>query len=269
MAKAIEQLVAAQRQTGSLLSIGLEPSFDYLPAGFERNLAGLEEFLHLVVEATSGLCCAYKANLAFFEAHGWEGWEVLQTIRQSLPEDALFIADAKRSDIGTSAAQYATALFDVLDSDAVTVNPLMGRDSVEPFAAHRDRLTFLLALTSNPGAEDFLLADGLYRRIIARAGEWNTAGNLGLVVGATRPQLAAEARALAPTMPFLVPGIGAQGGDPAQLRALVTGGTGPVVLHVTRGILPQAGDTGSVGEIIRRRATELNAAIAAAIRPGA
>jgi len=211
--KATEKLRNAQEKTNSLLSIGLEPSLDYLPAGFSKNLEGAECFLQALIEATSDLACAYKVNLAFFEAHGWEGVELLYTIRESIPDEALLIADAKRSDIGSSAEQYAASLYDQFEADAATVNPLLGRESVEPFLRYKDKLTFLLVLTSNPGAADFLLPNDLYLRIAEKALSWNSMRNVGFVAGATRPGPLAELRAQAPDVPFLVPGAGAQEGD--------------------------------------------------------
>lgn len=234
------------------MSVGLEPCEEYLPSGFEPDIPGYERFLRVVVEATSDVAAAYKFNLAFFEALGVPGIELLYRIRRSLPSDAYVIADAKRCDIGSSSRRYAQALYDSLEAHAATVNPLLGRDSVEPFLEYADRLCFILALTSNPGAADFLAADGLSRRIAAAVASWNSRGNCGLVVGATQPEMAAEVRKAAPGLPFLVPGIGAQGGDLERAaRACLGKGQAPTVLfHVTRGVLPEKLEKGDVAEII-------------------
>ena len=258
---ALEKLLTAQRRTGSLLSIGLEPSPEYLPDGFPADLQGYEDFLRLILDATEGLCCAYKFNVAFFESLGWEGWEMLKTVRAHVPSDVLLIADAKRGDIGSTAKHYATSLYTVLGADSATVNPLMGRDSAEPFLAHADKLTFFLGLTSNSGAADFLLKNNLYADITRAVSSWNGAGNCGLVTGATQSEKLAEIRALAgPTIPFLVPGIGAQGGDlKATLTAAsVTKNDPRLIIHVTRGVLPAKGETGDAGDIIRRKTIEWN-----------
>ncbi|MCC5874743.1 MAG: orotidine-5'-phosphate decarboxylase [Candidatus Sumerlaeia bacterium] len=258
---ALEKLYKAQERTGSLLSIGLEPSPAYLPKGMEGNLHDFEEFLGTIIEATKGIVCAYKFNLAFFESLGWEGMELLYAIREQIPEDTLLIADAKRSDIGTTARHYAKALFDRLDADAVTVNPLMGQDSVLPFLEWEDRLTFLLALTSNKGAADFLLPNDLYINIARRAKSWGNGHNVGLVTGATQVDHLSKIRDVADDLPFLVPGIGAQGGDLDGVikHGSITGSANPgLVIHVTRGILPGEGDTGDHGEIIREKTVAWN-----------
>ncbi len=295
---ALAKLAASIERTGSALSVGLEPCEDYLPAGFAPDLAGFERFLRCVIDATAGLASAYKFNLAFFEALGPRGWDLLFRIRAALPKDAVVIADAKRGDIGSTAGRYARALFTELDADAATVNPLMGRDSAEPFLAHADRLTYFLVLTSNAGASDFLIPGGLYRAIASAVASWNARGNCGAVVGATKPEQVAEVRALMPGVPFLIPGIGAQGGDleavakanttgatasAASLRAQsavggATGATGisprptalavapgSLLFHVTRGILPAESEPGDPAAIIRAKATQWHARIAAAI----
>jgi orotidine-5'-phosphate decarboxylase len=263
MSAARAKLVDAWRGSGSLLSVGLEPSPKYLPRGFEPTLVGHERFLLGLIEATEGLACAYKLNVAFFEALGAEGWALMERVRARVPRQCLLIADGKFSDIGTTAERYAEAIYAQLDADAATVNPIMGRDSVEPWLAHADRLTFFLVLTSNPGASDFLLADGLYRRIARRLVEWGAQaqvpGSVGFVVGATRTDRIGEVRQIGPDVPFLVPGVGAQGGS---VRETVNAGRAeggadafPALLfHVTRGVLPGPEEQGDVFEIVRRKA---------------
>lgn len=245
MCRAVRKLRDAQKQRRSLVSVGLEPCPEYLPAGFSPTIADYERFLHMIIAATSGLVCAYKFNLAFFEALGPEGTALLYRVRAALPDDVLIIADAKRCDIGSSARRYAEALYARLGADAATVNPMLGRDSVEPFLAHSDRLTFFLVLTSNPGANDFLIPEGLHRRLAQRLIEWDSTGSAGFVVGATRGEGIGEVRALAPNTPFLVPGLGAQEGDAqAVLRhgAAQNPEVPGLVVHVTRGILPGPDD---------------------------
>ena len=228
-------------------------------ASVPPTIDGFEAALRTIIDATRDLACAYKPNLAFFEALGPDGWAMLHRIRDAVPRDVLFIADAKRGDIGTTAQRYAEAVFDWLGADAVTVNPMMGRDSAEPFLARQDKLTFFLALTSNPGAGDFLIPGGLYRRIAEAVASWDAAGNCGLVVGATRSEQIAEIRSIAPEVPFLVPGLGAQRGEVERTarfgRAAGTDAPG-LIFHVTRGVLPAPGDSGTVAEIIRAKAAD-------------
>ena len=180
-----------------------------------------------IIDATWDAAVAYKPNSAFFEAAGPRGMEDLQAVARHVPEGRILVLDAKRGDIGSTASAYARAAFDVYGADAVTVSPYLGGDSLEPFLADPAKGAFVLCHTSNPGAADLqqLRVDGqpLYLEVARRAAEiWNDADNLGLVVGATWPEALAEVRAVAPALPFLVPGIGAQGGD---LGAAVRAGT--------------------------------------------
>ena len=210
------KLATAQRRNKSFLCLGLDPDPSLIPVG---DVAG---FLRAIVEATADLVCAYKPNLAFFEALGPRGMSVLVESLTGVPQDIPIIADGKRSDIPSTARFYAQALFQVYDFDAATVNPYLGYDAVEPFLAYADRGIFLLCRTSNPGAadvQDLPLADGrrLYEAVAELARGWNTRGNLGLVLGATWPQEVARIRALCPEMTLLLPGVGAQGADVATM----------------------------------------------------
>ena len=224
-------LIDARERTGSLLSIGLEPAPEYLPDRFKSDPEG---FLRMVIEAGAGRCAAFKLNTAFFESRGPDGWAMLHRVREAIPEGHLVIADAKRGDIGTTAEHYARCLYDLLGAHSATVNPLMGRDSAQPFLDRTERLTLFLGLTSNPGAADFLVPNDLHLRIAQSVESWNTARQCGLVVGATQTERVCAMRDAAPSVPFLVPGLGAQGGD---LEGVLRG-TADVLLHVTRGILP-------------------------------
>ncbi|MCC6546960.1 orotate phosphoribosyltransferase [Candidatus Sumerlaeota bacterium] len=264
---AVEKLNDAQSRTGSLLSIGLEPAFDYLPDCYPQTIEGQAQFLSTIIRATSGFCCAYKFNLAFFEALGVRGASLLHSIREKLPSDVLVIADAKRGDIGSTAKQYARAIYEELNADSTTLNPLMGFDSAEPFLEHSDKLNYFLVATSNPGAADFLLAGDLYLRIAERVRDWNSRGNCGFVVGATRDSQIRAIRAIAPSIPFLVPGLGAQGGDlKVTLREGASeGGPTNLLLHVTRGILPARSEPGDIEEIIRQKTMSWNERVREAI----
>ncbi|MEM8835737.1 MAG: orotidine-5'-phosphate decarboxylase [Planctomycetota bacterium] len=274
---ALDLLRASCARTGAMLSVGLEPDIARLPSGFSRDLDGCERMLGVVIDATHAHAAAFKFNLAFFEAFGADGWAMLQRVRRTIPKDVLVIADGKRGDIGTTAERYAEAIFgrDGLDAHAATVNPLMGRDAIEPFTAHADRLTYLLALTSNAGASDFLI-DGtppLFESITARAADsWNSRGNVGIVVGATRGQTIARVREVGGDLPWLVPGVGAQGGDLAQVVSLggLTNDASScgLLVHVTRGVLPTTNDTGDPAEAIERRAKSWAEALQGALAAG-
>ncbi len=206
-----ERLDRCIRETGSLLCVGLDPH----PG---RVNEPLDDFCRRIIDATWEAAVAFKPNSAFFEIAGPRGMEQLRRVADHVPEGRILVLDAKRGDIGSTASAYAQAAFDVYEADAVTVSPYLGGDSLEPFLADPTRGAFVLCHTSNPGAADLqhLEIDGrpLYLEVARRAAEaWNGADNVGLVVGATYAEVMADVRAAAPTLPFLVPGIGAQGGD--------------------------------------------------------
>jgi orotidine-5'-phosphate decarboxylase len=259
------RLSRAQTTSGSLLCVGLDPD----PAKMPADLAGLAEpllaFNRRIVDATADLAAAYKPQVAFYGAVGGEAEleASIRYIRERAPQ-ALVILDAKRNDIGNTAAAYAREAFDRYAADAVTVNPYMGADSVLPFVARADRGAILLCRTSNPGARDFqdLLVDGLplYRRVAERADrDWNGLENLMLVVGATYPAEMAALREAHPGLTFLVPGIGAQGGDLAAILAagLNAAGTG-LLINSARGVIYAGGGEAAA---IRAAARELYDAI--------
>ncbi|HXR65859.1 MAG TPA: orotidine-5'-phosphate decarboxylase [Ktedonobacteraceae bacterium] len=220
----LEKLLAAERQNHSLLCVGLDPEPERLPADLRALPVerGIVQFCRAIIEATAPYASVFKPNLAFFEVLGPAGLVALQEVLRAIPAHIPVIADAKRGDIGSTARNYAAAIFETYGFDAVTVNPYLGYDAVAPFLAYRDRGVILLCRTSNPSARDFqdlrvLEADGqarpLYEVVARRVQDWNEAGNCSLVVGATYPQEMRAVRALCPDLPILVPGIGAQGGD--------------------------------------------------------
>ncbi len=212
-----KRLQEIQQQRNSLVCVGL----DVDPAKFPASIRNLEnaviEFNKRIIEATQDLVCAYKPNLAFYEALGERGMFALRETLKIIPGSIITIGDAKRGDIGSTAERYAVSLFDDFGFDAVTVNPYMGSDSVEPFLKNPGKGVFLLALTSNPGSKDFqrlkIGAMPLYEKIVRKAKQWNTADNIGLVIGATHPKELKRVRTIVPDMPILLPGIGKQGGD--------------------------------------------------------
>jgi orotidine-5'-phosphate decarboxylase len=264
-------LTFEQRLTGaqaaSLLCIGLDPDPAKLPGDLKDSPAALFAFNRRIVDATHDLAAAYKPQIAFYSALGAEGElkSSIDYIRERAP-GALVILDAKRSDIGNTAQAYAVEAFERYGADAVTVNPYMGEDSVTPFLARADRGAILLCRTSNPGARDFqdLLSDGepLYRRVAQLAAQrWNTKRNLMLVVGATYPQEMAALRHAHPEISFLVPGIGAQGGDlDATLAAGLNAQGAGLLINSSRGIIYAGGGSAAA---IRSAAMELRNAIEA------
>ncbi len=239
-----EKLRQAARGNASFLCVGLDPDPALLPPSLSGGeTARVVAFLTAIVDATRDAVCAYKPNLAFFEALGPGGMQALMEVLRAVSPDVPVIADAKRGDIGSTARFYAKALFETYGFDAATVNPYGGRDAVEPFAEYGDRGVFLWCRGSNPGAADFQelpLADGrlLYEAVAEAAREWNTRGNIGLVAGATYPRQVRRLREICPGMLFLVPGVGAQQGDldAAVAAAMDAAGEGFLV-NVSRAVL--------------------------------
>ena len=212
------RLEERMRRQGTLLCVGLDPDAQQLTAECTGREDGLWAWSRRVIEATADLAAAFKPNYAFYEAEGVAGLEALRrTIDCAHAHGVPVLLDAKRGDIAHSSAAYARAAFEVWGADAVTVSPYLGRDAVEAFARYADRGVYLLCHTSNPGANDLQerLVEGrpLYQLVAELAVRWNENGNIGLVVGATYPEALREVRALAPELPLLVPGVGAQGGD--------------------------------------------------------
>jgi orotidine-5'-phosphate decarboxylase len=232
-----DKLLAASRRNKSLLCIGLDPDPESMPK------AGLLEFNKAIIDATNDLVCAYKPNLAFYEASGIEGLRALQKTIEHMPNNIPIIGDGKRGDIGNTAKAYAKALFVTFGFDAATVSPYLGFDSVEPFIEYKEKGVFILCRTSNPGAVNFQsLIDArgtpLYEVVARRAKEWNVHGNIGLVVGATYTEELKAIRRLCPEMPILIPGIGAQGGDLAStVKYGVDAQGGKAIIAVSRQIL--------------------------------
>lgn len=220
------------------LCVGLDPDLKRFPAPFSGGVEKIAPFLEEIIAATRTYAAAYKINTAFFEQYGRVGMDALYTVREAVGS-SFCIIDAKRGDIGNTSAAYARSLFEDLAADAVTVAPYMGSDSIEPFLAYESKLVYILALTSNPGSADFQRLDvhgePLYRRVMHTALQWKGAAHRGFVVGATHPGELADLRASFPTVPFLIPGVGAQGGDPHEISA--ANAHGPALINSSRGIL--------------------------------
>jgi len=250
-----EKLRAAVETSKSLVCVGLDIDLRRVPHHIPRTSEGALAFNRAVIEATCDLVCAYKPNLAFYLNLGAEGLEVLKKTREAIPSHIPAILDAKWGDVGHTGDFYARVGFEQWGFDAVTLNPYLGYDAIAPFLEWEDRAVFLLARTSNLSARDF--QDAMYEQVVERAKEWNEQGNCGLVVGATFPEELARIRALAPELIFLVPGVGAQGGDlVGSVRYGATSeGLGPIISS-SRGIL-YAGVGEDFAEAARRAADEL------------
>ena len=248
----LEQLQGAERQNGSLLCVGLDPEPSKFPAGLKGNASKIYDFCAKMVDATADLAISFKPQIAYFAAHRAEDQleKLMAHMRRNAPHVPV-ILDAKRGDIGATAEQYAIEAFERYGADAVTLSPFMGFDSVQPYLKHHGKGAFLLCRTSNPGGDDLqsqrlASVDGqplLYEHIAKLAqGPWNVNGQLGLVVGATYPAEIERVRGLAPTLPLLIPGVGAQGGDAvatikAGYRQSNGATTGAVIVSSSRAIL--------------------------------
>ncbi|HEY6957507.1 MAG TPA: orotidine-5'-phosphate decarboxylase [Candidatus Limnocylindria bacterium] len=219
----LEKLAASSRARNSIICVGLDPEPRLVPETLGRGPQAAVRFLRRIVRATSDYACAYKPNLAFYERYGSAAFDVLGLTLQAIPDDIPVILDAKRGDVPNTAQAYAEALFDAFHADAATVAPYVGMDSIAPFASE-GRYALVLARTSNPGAGDLqdLRVEGrpLYEHLVEACARTFPASRCGFVVGATYPEEATRLRALAPDRLFLMPGVGAQGGDIATaLRA--------------------------------------------------
>jgi len=261
----LARLSARSRDVGSVLCLGLDPQPDALPGGFAGTLAGVERFCEVLLDAAMPYAAAVKPNLAFFEAFGSSGMAALERLRGRLTADVLFVADAKRGDIGTTAARQAVALYDILGADAITANPYLGSEAIEPLLGRRDRFAYLLCRTSNPGAGELqglevaadasidAPAEPIYARVARRAQSWGPGGTVGLVVGATAPAELERIRGIAPGLALLVPGVGAQGGEvdpvlrfgPAVAAPAGERFGGGLLVNVSRGISGAAGRAAS------------------------
>ena len=266
----LARLADRSAAVGTVLCLGVDPDPAALPDGFPRDVAGIEAFARLLIEAAAPFAAAVKPNLAFFEAFGSAGLAALERVRAAVPSGVPMIIDAKRGDIGTTSARHAAALYDALGADAITISPYLGEDAIAPLLERLDRLAYVLCRTSNPGAElqglevaagDGEPAEPLYARVARRVAHWGPGATVGLVVGATAPAELRDIRSIAPGLPFLVPGVGAQGGEidavleagPASAQPAGGGHGGGLLVNVSRGIA-SAGATpaepGPAGQIL-------------------
>ncbi|QHE77958.1 orotidine-5'-phosphate decarboxylase [Hydrogenophaga sp. PBL-H3] len=254
----LDMLRGAERQNRSLLCVGLDPDPARFPSKLQGDASRIFDFCAAIVDATADTAIAFKPQIAYFAAHRAEDQleRLMEHMRRTAPHVPT-ILDAKRGDIGSTAQQYAIEAFERYGADAVTLSPFMGFDSVQPYLQYHGKGAFLLCRTSNPGGDDLqnqrlASIDGeplLYEHVARLAqGPWNLNGQLGLVVGATYPTEIERVRSIAPTLPLLIPGVGAQGGDAvatvrAGLRVQGDTTTGPIIVNSSRAILyASAGD---------------------------
>lgn len=269
-----EGLYAQILKKQSFLCVGLDTDIRKIPSHLKTSSTPVLDFNRAIINATHDLCIAYKPNLAFYEARGGEGWEDLaRTVKhiRSADPDIFLIADAKRGDIGNTAALYARTFFEELDFDAVTLSPYMGKDSVQPFLDYPGKWVILLGLTSNAGAEDFMFLEfsgngkHLYERVIQTASGWAGYDRIMFVVGATRAERISGIRKIIPDHFLLVPGIGAQGGILEEvIRAGMNKYCG-LIVNSSRDIL-YAGDGKDFADKAREKALELQSSMSAFLK---
>jgi orotidine-5'-phosphate decarboxylase len=236
----LEKIKSAQSKTNSKLCIGLDTALSSVPEILRKESNPVLAFNKAIIEATKDIACSYKPNLAYYEAYGVKGFEAIVGTLDAIPKDIVTIVDVKRGDMGATSDQYAIAYQKTFPFDSITASPFMGKDCADAFLRHEERGVFFLGLTSNPGAKDFQyleLTSGkkLYEQVTDTIREWNKPRrNCALVVGATRPSELQALRERAPELPFLIPGIGAQGGSLEEV--LQANGNGIALINASRSI---------------------------------
>jgi len=261
------KLQRAVNSSNSVLSVGLDPDPALIPeplkAQFDDPCDLVFDFCRRVIESTKTHSVAYKPNLAFFEALGSGGWRVLESLLELIPHGKLIIADAKRGDIGTTAEKYKNAFFDKLFVDAVTLNPLMGLETLDPFLEDESKAVFVLTMTSNPGAADFFglpvkgrTSLGAYISEQLAERQEHCATHIGMVVGATQAEGASDVLQAHPGAHLLIPGVGAQGGDVSQLEKLLASHNGIPLINSSRAIIYAGGNHENWEELVSRKAAE-------------
>ncbi len=233
MMKFYEKYREAVNRNNSLVCVGLDTNPKLIPDFLNQEPDPIFAFNQRIIDATCDLVSAYKLNSAFYEAHGSKGFEILKKTRDYIPAHIPAILDGKRGDIGNSSKMYAKMAFDEFGFDAITVNPYLGGDSIEPFLEYKDKGIFVLCLTSNSGALDFQMhgKPPLYLRVAELVNKWNTNKNCGLVIGATKAELLKKVREFAPELILLIPGVGAQGGN---IEEVVKYGVGTIHVEAKR-----------------------------------
>jgi len=235
------ELVSVIRSKKSVLCVGLDTDMDKIPKHLLQEEDPAFAFNKAIIDATKDFTVAYKINTAFYEAQGIEGWKTMQRTLEYIPDGIFTIADAKRGDIGNTSEQYARTFFYTYPFDSVTVAPYMGEDSVKPFLQFENKWAIVLGLTSNAGSADFQLqpcgSQLLYEKVLATVSGWGTPENTMFVVGATREEQLQHVRALLPQHFFLIPGVGAQGGDVPTVCRNTLNDDGGILINVSRAII--------------------------------
>ncbi len=262
-----EKLTRSIRYSNSVLSVGLDPDPGKIPLPLRQQFDDTHdlvfEFCRRVIESTKSEAAAYKPNLAFFEALGSGGWRVMESLLEVIPHGKIIIADAKRGDIGTTAEKYKNAFFDSLMVDAITLNPLMGLETLDPYLNDSSKAVYVLTMTSNRGAADFLQIPAKNR---ATLGEYiseqlkkkqvHSKASIGMVIGATQTEASQQILKVNSDAHLLIPGIGAQGGDPVQLNEMLRNHTGLPLINSSRAILYAGGDNENWEELVAVKASE-------------
>jgi orotidine-5'-phosphate decarboxylase len=259
------QLVAAIREKKSVLCVGLDTDLEKIPKHLLTEEDPVFAFNKAIIDATKDYTVAYKINTAFYEAQGIKGWVSMQKTLEYIPGNIFTIADAKRGDIGNTSEQYARTFFQTYPFDSITVAPYMGSDSVKPFLQFPGKWAIVLGLTSNAGSADFQLQPSgdmqLYERVLKTVASWGSAEQIMFVIGATRKEQLAHVRSLLPEHFFLIPGVGAQGGDVATVCGNAMNKDAGVLINVSRGVIYASSGTdfaGKAGEAAKEYQKEMS-----------
>lgn len=236
-----QEIIQQIKNKKSLLCVGLDTDITKIPQHLLKEENPILSFNKALIDATKEYAVAYKINTAFYEAYGAKGWEIMEQTLAYIPNNIFTIADAKRGDIGNTSTQYAKAFFETLNFDSITIAPYMGQDSVQPFLAFKDKWGIVLGLTSNEGSHDFqhLISQdkALFEHVLRKVSQWGNSQNLMFVIGATRQEQLAQVRAICPEHFFLVPGVGAQGGDVATVCKSALNSDAGLLINVSRAVI--------------------------------
>jgi len=262
------ELVAEIKKKKSLLCVGLDTDITKIPSFLLDEEDPIFAFNKAIIDATQEYTVAYKLNIAFYESKGAAGWISLQKTLDYIPKNIFSIADAKRGDIGNTSTQYAQTFFETYSFDSVTVAPYMGKDSVAPFLQYPGKWAIVLGLTSNAGSADFQLQpcgdELLYEKVLKTVAQWGSQDNLMFVIGATRAEQLSHVRSMLPHHFFLVPGVGAQGGDVDTVCSSCVHEDGGVLINVSRGVI-YAGSDANFAQAAREAAKQYQQQMAAYI----
>lgn len=252
------KLIEKIRKKKSFLCVGLDTDINKIPSFLLDFDDPIFEFNKRIIDATHELCIAYKPNIAFYEALGSKGWDSLKKTVDYIPEDIFTIADAKRGDIGNTSKMYAKAFFDNLNFDSITLSPYMGMDTVSEFIAYDEKYPIILALTSNKGANDFQIPNNLYELVIKKSMSLMGAKKIMFVVGATKTNFIKHIRNIIPDNFLLIPGVGAQGGNVAEIvNSCTSSNNKKILINVSRSIIYAGNDENFVVEAVKK-VDELN-----------